>query len=109
VILDDARAERVSVDPYIGSHHAFCSVSSALEPRQTHRGPLSREQPRPHVFATGRVAVMKVLASLAAISPRILVCIATLPTRGEDSGGGRRQLIVEDRTLGLDGTILEAI
>ena len=59
---------RLSADPYIIERQARSVLCVPLLNRPTYRCALSREQSRPSVFAPGRIAVLKLLASQAAIA-----------------------------------------
>jgi PAS domain-containing protein len=70
VMLDDASAENpVAADPYIRQHHAPSMLCLPLMNRGTLIGVLYLENHlSPHVFNPARIAVLKLLASRAAIS-----------------------------------------
>ena len=70
VILDDASAENpFSADPYIRQHHARSILCLPLINRAKLIGVLYLENNlTPHVFTPARIAVLKLLASQAAIS-----------------------------------------
>jgi PAS domain S-box-containing protein len=70
VILDDASAQNpFSTDPYVREHHARSILCLPLVNQTQLVGVLYLENNlAPHVFTTTRIAVLKVLASQAAIS-----------------------------------------
>jgi PAS domain S-box-containing protein len=70
VLLDDASAENpFAADPYVRQHHARSLLCMPLMNRATLIGVLYLENNlTPHVFTPARIAVLKLLASQAAIS-----------------------------------------
>ena len=69
VILDDASAQNAfSVDPYFGDHDARSVLCLPLSNRGKLIGVLYLENNLVHVFAPRRIAVLKLLASQAAMS-----------------------------------------
>jgi PAS domain S-box-containing protein len=70
VMLDDASAEHpFAADPYVRQHHARSMLCVPLMNRATLIGVLYLENNlTPHVFTPARIAVLKLLASQAAIS-----------------------------------------
>jgi PAS domain S-box-containing protein len=110
VILDDASAQNAfSVDPYIGGHHARSVLCLPLSNRGKLIGVLYLENNlAPHVFAPRRVAVLKLLASQAAMSLENTRLYRDLAQRE-----AKIRRLVDANIVGifiwdLDGTILEA-
>jgi PAS domain S-box-containing protein len=110
VILDDASAQNAfSVDPYIRGHHARSVLCLPLANRGKLIGVLYLENNlAPHVFAPRRVAVLKLLASLAAMSLENTQLYRDLAQRE-----AKIRRLVDANVVGiliwdLDGTILEA-
>ncbi|MEA3133737.1 MAG: hypothetical protein QOG17_1583, partial [Gammaproteobacteria bacterium] len=110
VILDDASAQNAfSGDPYIGGHHARSVLCLPLSTCGKLIGILYLENNlAPHVFAPRRVAVLKLLASQAAMSLENTRLYHDLAKRE-----AKIRRLVDANVVGigiwdLDGTILEA-
>jgi PAS domain S-box-containing protein len=110
VILDDASAQNAfSMDPYIGGHHARSVLCLPLSNRGKLIGVLYLENNlAPHVFAPRRVAVLKLLASQAAMSLENTRLYRDLAQRE-----AKIRRLVDANVVGIqiwdfDGTILEA-
>ncbi len=94
VILDDASAQNpFSADPYIRQHHARSILCLPLLNQAKLIGVLYLENNlTPHVFTPARIAVLKLLASQAAISLENTPSVSrSRRTRSEDPAPGRRQ------------------
>src|SRR5258708_6027482 len=110
VILDDASAQNAfSVDPYIGGRHARSVICLPLSKRGKPIGVLYLEDNlAPDLFAPRRVAVLKLLASQAAMSLENTRLYRDLAQRE-----AKIRRLVDANVVGmqiwdLDGTILEA-
>lgn len=110
IILDNAAAQHpFSADPYVRQHHARSILCLPLLTRAKLVGVLYLENNlSPRVFAPSRTAVLKMLASQAAIALEITCLYRDLAQRE-----AKIQRLVEANIIGiciwhLDGRILEA-